>query len=68
MSTLFIVYLVQHLLFIILRPLLLISYCFVCGCLDQGQPFTENDNLNNCIISFNYIEHWTEKLDFFKER
>lgn len=65
---LLIVYLLQHLIFIVLRPSFLC--CFMCcTCLhDHGKPYEKEDSLNHSIISFKYISYMQQRQNGLVDR
>jgi len=50
----------QHAIFLTLRPILFIIYSILTCCCDKGQEFGENEEFDDRIISFKFIEYETE--------
>lgn len=60
---LLIVYLLQHVIFIGMRPLFLCCFGCFALCYDQGEAYADDDKLEDIIISFDYIQYMTERRD-----
>lgn len=54
------VHVCQHALFVVARPIFFITWSILTCCCDKGREYGENENFDDRIISFKYIEHMTE--------
>ena len=55
---LLIIYLLQHVIFIGLRPFFLFIFLTTTCCFDHGKTFDRSDPLDDTIISYNYVRYW----------
>lgn len=53
-----IIYLLQHVIFIGLRPFFLFVFLTTTCCFDHGKTFDRSDPLDDTIISYNYVRYW----------
>lgn len=68
LDDLMIVYLLQHVIFIVCRPVFMC--CFACCtlCLDHGLPYALDEDFGFSIISFDYIRFMKKKNEHMDER
>lgn len=62
LDDLMIVFLLQHIIFIVCRPILAIPYFLFGFLMDMGEPYPEGDPLDFSIISFRYIDYLKKNL------
>lgn len=60
MLTILYMYVLQHGIFWAARPILFIAYSILTCCCDKGQDFGDNEEFEDRIISYSYIEKETE--------
>lgn len=65
---LLIVYTLQHVIFIILRPIFFIIFMVASVGHNQGQAYDKFDTLDDSIISYNYIKHMSGSVNGFEGR
>ena len=63
-ENLLILYGIQHLIFIVFRPLLFLMWTFMTCCCQMDEEYPEDYNFDDSIISFNYIKYHRE---YFRE-
>lgn len=49
-------YVLQHAIFMVARPIIFVVYSILTCCCDKGIEFSENETFDDRIISYNYIE------------
>lgn len=65
---LLIVYLLQHLIFLSLRPGFLCCLLVCTVCHDHGEPYDKDDSFSDSIISYDYINYMTQRLNHLQDR
>lgn len=59
------VYVAQHAIFIVFKPILYFVYFILTFCCDKGMEFGENEDFSDRIISYKYIESESELRNNF---
>lgn len=59
-------YVLQHAIFLVARPVLFIVYSIFTCCCDKGTEFSESEQFEDRIISYKYIENETENHGNFE--
>lgn len=62
LDDLMIVYLLQHVIFMVCRPFFWCCFMFCAPFLDLGKPYDKTDPLDFSIISYNYISYMQKRL------